>query len=186
MEQATILWRRLDKKGFESARLTEMPSGWQIEGTAVFVYEAYPCRLDYRIDCGADWQTRAAQVTGWVGGAAIDVRIAVDASHHWQLNDGEAPGVAGCTDLDLNFSPSTNLLPVRRLGLTVGQEQPVRAAWLRFPEFTLEPLDQRYLHRDKWTYRYQSADGSFVRDLTVAPSGFVLRYPGFWEVEAYL
>lgn len=31
-------------------------------------------------------------------------------------------------DLDLNFSPSTNLIPLRRLGLAVGAEAPVRAA----------------------------------------------------------
>jgi hypothetical protein len=84
-------------------------------------------------------------------------------------------------DLDLNFSPSTNLLPIRRLRLDVGQEAAVRAAWLRFPGFTLEPLEQRYRRTADDAYRYESAGGAFVRDLTVNDEGFVVRYPGLWE-----
>jgi hypothetical protein len=38
------------------------------------------------------------------------------------------------------FSPSTNLLPIRRLNLGVGQAAKVQAAWLRFLGFTLESL----------------------------------------------
>lgn len=90
--------------------------------------------------------------------------------------------MAGCIDLDLNFSPSTNLLPIRRLGLAVGQEAAARAAWLRFPSFTLEPLDQRYRRIDAATYRYESA-GGFAADLAVDAAGVVTRYPGFCEVE---
>jgi uncharacterized protein len=119
-----------------------------------------------------------------VGDEAVEVEIVVDADGHWLLNGGERPEVAGCVDLDLNFSPSTNLLPIRRLGLAVGQEAPVRAAWLRFPGFTLEPLDQLYRRVAEATYRYESAGGAFVRELAVNGEGFVSEYPGFWRSEA--
>jgi hypothetical protein len=82
------------------------------------------------------------------------------------------------------FTPATNLLPVRRLGLKTGQEAEVKAAWLRFPTFTLEPLDQRYRRIDAVTYHYESNGGSFVRDLVVSPVGFVRRYPDLWQAEA--
>ena len=62
----------------------------------------------------------------------------------WRLDGRQRPEVAGCIDLDLNFSPSTNLLPIRRLELPVGGEARIRAAWLRFPAFSLEPLEQVY------------------------------------------
>lgn len=91
--------------------------------------------------------------------------------------------MAGCVDLDLNFSPSTNLLPIRRLELAVGQRTEVKAAWLRFPSFTLEPLDQLYRRIDAAVYRYESAGGKFVRDLQVDAAGFVTHYPGFWQIE---
>jgi hypothetical protein len=93
------------------------------------------------------------------------------------------PSVTGCIDLDLNFSPSTNLLPIRRLNLAVGDEAQVRAAWLRFPSFELEPLFQTYRRIDESTYRYLSSTG-FAADLEVSSVGFVTNYPGIWEVEA--
>lgn len=94
--------------------------------------------------------------------------------------------MTGCLDLDLNFSPSTNLLPIRRLALAPGQSAEVKAAWLRFPSFTLEPFEQVYRHTAASTYWYELADGEFVRELTVNAAGFVTSYPDFWILEADL
>jgi hypothetical protein len=126
----------------------------------------------------------SAKVSGFVGNRAIDVGVAVDPGGHWRLNGTPQPQVDGCTDLDLNFSPSTNLLPIRRLNLPVGEEAAIRAAWLRFPSFALEPLEQRYRRLSERVYLYESAGGSFSADLEVDESGFVTLYPGLaQEVE---
>jgi hypothetical protein len=150
----------------------------------VFAHDRQPCRLDYHVICDSRWQTLSARVSGWIGTETVGIDLTVDAHRRWRLNSTECPQVEGCIDLDLNFSPSTNLIPIRRLGLTVGQEAKVRAAWLRFPDFTLESLDQLYRRRDAATYRYESAGGRFVADLRVNEAGFVTRYSRFWELEA--
>jgi hypothetical protein len=181
---AAILWRRLDRPGHESARLVSEESRRRLAGTAVFAHDAQPCRLDYRVDCDAGWQTVSGWVAGWVGAETVEIELAVDEARRWRLNGREWPEVAGCVDLDLNFSPSTNLLPIRRLGLAAGQEAEVRAAWLRFPGFALEPLAQRYRRLDEATYRYESAGGRFVAELRCNAAGFVTHYPGFWQAEA--
>ncbi|HEX5717576.1 MAG TPA: putative glycolipid-binding domain-containing protein [Thermoanaerobaculia bacterium] len=173
-----ILWRRLDTPGHESARLIDR----SLSGTAVFLHEGQPCRLEYLLTCDADWRTVSGKVSGWVGERTIDVECSAEAGR-WRLNGAECPQVEGCIDLDLNFSPSTNLLPIRRLNLAVGREAPVRAAWLRFPSFALEPLEQVYRRIDEGTYRYESAGGRFVRELAVNDAGFVTLYPGLWEAE---
>ncbi len=105
-----------------------------------------------------------------MGDDLIEIEIAVDSAGLWRLNGRDCPEVAGCIDLDLNFSPSTNLLPIRRLDLAIGQGAPVRAAWLRFPSFPLEPLDQLYRRVDDSHYRYESAGGEFTADLEVDAS----------------
>ncbi|MGH7495124.1 MAG: putative glycolipid-binding domain-containing protein [bacterium] len=119
---------------------------------------------------------------GWVGDETVELELSVDSTQHWRLNGIESSPVEGC--LDLNFSPSTNLLPIRRLNLAIGQEAEVQAAWLRFPGFSLDPLKQVYRRIDATTYRYASAGGKFVADLQVNGAGFVTRYPDFWQVEA--
>lgn len=184
MTDPSVLWRRLDRPGHEAARLSFEDSCWHLRGTAVFAHEGQPCRLDYLVVCDEEWRTLSGRVAGWVGGEAVEVEVSVDAGRRWWRNGEEWPEVAGCIDLDLNFSPSTNLLPIRRLGLEMGQSAEVRAAWLRFPGFRLEPLPQIYRRIAEATYRYESAGGRFVRELPVDAAGFVTVYPGLWKLEA--
>ena len=137
-----VLWRRLDQPGHDSARLVFHDDQWHLAGTAVFVEAREPCRLDYRVVCDASWRTLAASVAGWRGHRAISIELRADGAGRWQLNDADCPAVAGCLDVDLSFTPATNLLPIRRLALPIGEKATVRAAWLTFPALTLEPLDQ--------------------------------------------
>ena len=180
----TILWRGLVFPGHESCSLFSRDREWQLQGTAVFSHEQRPCRLSYHIVCDEDWQTRSAHVEGWLGKTFIDIQIKTDRGGWW-LNEVEQPDVTSCIDIDLNFSPSTNLLPIRRLGLAVGESADVNAAWLRFPSFKLERLSQQYRRLDETTYRYESAGGKFVAELKVGPAGFVVDYPDLWQAEAF-
>ncbi|HUQ34494.1 MAG TPA: putative glycolipid-binding domain-containing protein [Pyrinomonadaceae bacterium] len=184
ISEHSILWRRLDKPGHESARLICRETGQLLIGTAIFAHDGLPCRLDYQVVCDAGWQTLSGKVEGWVGERIVEIDISVDSQRRWRLNGEERPEVRGCTDLDLNFSPSTNLLPLRRLGLTLGQCAEIRAAWLRFPSFTLKPLEQNYTRVNEAIYRYESAYGRFVAELKANEEGFIIEYPGLWEQES--
>jgi hypothetical protein len=181
MTTESILWRGFVLTGHEACRLFSRDSHWQLEGTAVFSYEQQPCRLDYQVACDSAWRSLSANVEGWLGNRSVSIQIQVDAAGYWQLNQVGQPDVTGCIDIDLNFSPSTNLIPIRRLNLAVGQAAEVKAAWLRFPSFKLEPLTQQYRRLDESTYRYESSGSQFVADLKVNRSGFVLDYPGLWQ-----
>lgn len=179
----TILWRRLDLPGHEAAALAPSTEGWLLSGTAVFAESGRPCRLDYAIRCDQAFVTRHCTVSGIVGTARVrlDVERAPDGA--WSVNGAGAPALAGCIDVDLGFSPSTNLLPIRRLALAVGTSAPVRAAWVRFPELTVEILEQSYTRVSTDRYLYESDGGNFRRELTVDDTGFVLLYPGLWQAE---
>jgi hypothetical protein len=180
----SILWRRVDQPGHEACRLYQVDNEWCLEGTAVFLgNDRRPCRLTYLVRCEASWKTLTGSVSGWLGNDKVDIELSVDSLQRWQLNGLDQPAVLGCIDLDLNFSPSTNLLPIRRLDLAIGQHAEVKAAWLRFPNFNLEPLTQIYSRLDETSYRYSSNNGEFVRDIKVNQLGFVTDYPGLWYVE---
>ena len=179
-----VCWRRLDHPGHEVARLVPHDSGWRLSGSAVLAYAGLPCALAYTVDLDAAWRTRAGTVDGWVGDRAVAVRLAADGAGRWWRDGVECPAVAGCVDVDYGFSPATNLLPVRRLAPAIGAEVPVRAAWLRFPELTLEPLDQTYRRVGERAYVYESAGGAFRADLHVDEQGVVARYGDLWTAEA--
>jgi uncharacterized protein len=93
----------------------------------------------------------------------------------------EVPAVAGCLDLDLAFTPATNILPLRRLGLAVGDSREMTAAWVRFPDLSVEPLAQRYTRLDERRVRYESRGGAFTAELEVDELDLVVRYPPLWE-----
>jgi hypothetical protein len=174
----SILWRRLDSPGHEAARIDRAGARWKLHGSAVFLEEG-AVSLHYEIDCTPDWRTLGATVSGFVGERLIDVSIRTDGGS-WSLNGERIDAVEGCIDLDLNFSPSTNLLPIRRLELSIGGRADVRAAWLRFPSFRLEVLEQSYERVAEQQYRYRSRTG-FEAELDVDAVGFVRRYGSYWK-----
>ncbi len=184
MKAESILWRRLDSPGHEFCRLFSQDSHWYLAGTAVFSHSRQPCCLNYLVICNSDWKTLSGRVAGFVGDERVQIELSVDSDHRWRLNGRECPDVSGCVDIDLAFSPSTNMLPIRRLNLDIGQEAKVRAAWLCFPGFTLEPLDQLYRRIDAATYHYENMGGTFTTELQVNEAGFVNLYPDLWQAEA--
>ena len=176
-------WTRIDVQGRETAELVQTVGGWQLAGQATFEHEGGRADLTYDIRCNADWVTESATVFGTVGGRTIDIELLRNHAGEWAVNGSKVWEVTGCDDIDLNFSPSTNMLPVRRLKLSVGESAAVRAAWLRFPSFALEPFEQTYTRTAEDRYVYESAGGEFRRELTVDGAGFVLDYPGIWRAE---
>ena len=153
------VWRRLDVPGHEACRIT----GQTLEGVAVLTRPE--SALVYRVACDASWRTQSVSVTGWIESRPIAVSLT-------------AADLLGCTDIDLNFSPSTNTLPIRRLGLRVGESASVTVAWLRFPSMTLEPLTQTYTRTGERTWEYASP--GFYAELEVDEEGLVVRYGDLW------
>jgi hypothetical protein len=178
-----VLWRRLDGPGHDAAELSALSDGWRLSGCAVFLDDdGLPSRLDYAVTCDASWRTTAAQVHGWAGRAEVALAIAVDAEQRWSVNGAPCPDVTGCIDVDLAFTPATNLLPIRRLQPAVGVAASLDAAWLEFPSFRLQRLDQVYRRTAQDRYRFESGGGSFTADLVVNDASWVVDYPQLWQL----
>ena len=181
-----ILWQRLDVPGHDAATLRETESGSELRGMAVFQEEGRPTALHYSVRCDAEWRTTEGTVDGWCGARPVELRFVRSHGGDWTLNGVPCPAVAGCADLDLNFTPATNLMPLRRLNLPLGQAAEVRSAWLEWPAGILKPLTQRYVRRSATEYDYEAdlpGAPKFVGVLRVEPGGWVLDYAGLWQAE---
>ena len=182
MHDELVLWRRIDQPGHDAARLVWHHPFWQLGGTAVFAHEGVPCRIEYLVVCDERWRTSHGRVSGWLGGRHLRLDVTVDGAFRWRANGVECPALAECRDLDLSFSPATNLIALRRLGLGIGEESPARAAWLRLPDLVLEPLEQSYRRVGEREYEYEAP--GYTGLLEVDATGMIVRYPGRWEREA--
>ncbi|HVE78211.1 MAG TPA: putative glycolipid-binding domain-containing protein [Gemmatimonadaceae bacterium] len=181
---ASVLWRRLDTPGHDCCRLEERDDGWRLEGTAVFRHEATPARLTYVVACDRAWRTVRGDVRGWLGARAIELTIARAKGGPWTLDGAAVPGLESYVDLDLDFTPATNLLQLRRIALADGQAADVPVAWLDVSVGTLTALPQRYERRSESTYWYESPSAGYEGLLEVDATGFIRRYPGLWESES--
>jgi uncharacterized protein len=183
MTAIAILWRRLDTPGHDACRLAETDGEWQLDGTAVFLQEGVPARLAYQLACDRSWRTRHGEVRGWLGVRPVHFTVVRTAAGVWTLNGTGVTGLETCVDLDLGFTPATNLAQLRRLALAEGEAADVPVAWLDVTAGPLSLLPQRYERRTATSYWYEAPRFDYAELLEVTPAGFIRKYPGLWEAE---
>lgn len=177
---ASILWRRLDHEGHDACRLIETPDGWTLSGQANFVEEGgLLCGLAYRVECARDWVTRKADVSGFVGREPLSLSIAHSPDAGWTVDDKARPDLDGLIDVDLGFTPATNLIALRRFALKIGESALAPAAWFAFPDPRVARMEQTYRRLDEACYDYTGI--AYHEVLTVSPAGFVTDYPRLWS-----
>ena len=175
------MWRWTNTTGLERFELLQTTSDWILQGTILTVSERGPTEARYEVVCDDAWRTKCAAISLRSGTDERSLRVAV-AGGRWNENGRENETIRDCVDIDLEWSPSTNSIPVRRLRLAVGQRSGViTAAWVRFPDLTLQPLRQEYERTSEQCFRYTSAEGGFAADVAVDAEGLVLDYEGFWQ-----
>lgn len=184
MTTTSALWRRLDSPGHDACRLLEDRDGWRLSGTAVFRHDGAAACVTYMVAGDYSWRTDRGEVGGWIGDKAIDFTVVRNGSAGWVLNGERVPGLDELVDLDLGFTPATNLPQLRRVNLAVGQGADVPVAWLDVFAAGLTLLPQRYERRTETTYWYTAPTGPYAGLLELGSSGFVTGYPGLWEAEA--
>ena len=138
--------------------------------------------LDYVLRCDHGWMTLGADISGTHGPLAVNLKV-VHGPDGWALNDVPQPGLVTARDVDLSFTPASNLMPIRRLWTGTEPQIRLRSAWLRYPGAQLQPLDQTYRGDGAGGVDYAADQTGFATRLAVDRCGFVTGYPGFWAGE---
>jgi hypothetical protein len=185
----TVSWLSSDWNGEETCTLSQITGGWKLSGCASGEEDGRQVTVDYAITTNGEWQTRHAEVTMSTMNPLSHQHCVLerDDQGQWTGQSENCPplhSIQGLHDIDIQITPASNALPINRLHLEVGEGAEVTAAWIRIPEFTVEPLRQRYTRSDDRTYAYESNDGDFTASLTVDDLGLVVTYdPGWIRVD---
>lgn len=159
--------------GAELFELDESGEDVALRGWVVAALDGVECALQYEVKADAQWRTRRVEITILSEGNRTHT-IEHDGRGNWLVDGSDRPELSTCLDIDLGITPSTNTLPIRRLGLGVGETGHLDAAWVRFPDLSVEVLGQSYERVSQSLYRYSSND--FQRDVVVDEQAVVLRY----------
>jgi uncharacterized protein len=189
----TLLWQGIALPGSEWCALEREPDGWRLRGIVLTEVATVPVVVHYAVGLATDWSTRVVEIAMRSGAESEPrrLKLTVAPDQRWHIEREPVPDPAmpvddlaaldGLVDVDLGFSPVTNTLPIRRLEPAIGEAVAVTAAWVRFPELTVEPLPQRYVRLAERRYRYESAGGAFVAEIEVDDLGLVTTYEGGWR-----
>lgn len=188
-DSQAVRWTGWDGHGLEHCLLRAAPEGLTLEGIVAGnrqgLYGAH-----YRVRTDAQGRTREVRVR-YAGGPDLHVTAEEDACWRCDLRDEALPDLTGCIDIDIGVTPAPNTLPIRRLGLAVGQSADIRAAYVPLPSqvagaFLPRPADQRYTRLDARLYRYEGLFRGFTADLPVDDLGLVIDYPTLFRRQVAL
>jgi hypothetical protein len=178
--ERTVFWSNLAEPGSERTVIEETEDGWLLSGTILIQLDS-ATEIGYEVNVDAGWVTQAALVVidDDEGRRTLEL-VQVEGACYL---DG-ALLVLGpdCLDVDIAMTPMTNTLPIKRLGLAVGEAADVVTAWVRIPELTVARSEQRYERLSANVYRFSMDD--FTLDLEVDDFGIVTHYPGGWRAES--
>jgi hypothetical protein len=177
------VWRSLDHAGFEHVRVDRSHPGWDVyDSMIVREHDGEIRRGGYTLIVDKAFRMleiriMAEQETGSMAG----LHLLASGDGTWTDGDERhIPSLDGVIDVDIQWSPLTNTLPVRRLDLREGDEHDISVAYIALPALALSRVRQRYTRVDDRTVRYTSETRDFVRDIALDDDGFVLEYPGLF------
>ncbi len=170
------------RSGFEVALFGEHADGVRVEGRVAACEDGVPWVVDYEIVVDAGLCTRSATVTTRDASGTCTTVLRADGRGSWTVDGAPAERLDGCLDVDLEASAFTNALPMRRLGLDVGQQADTPAAYVRVRDVTTERLHQRYTRVPDdgggRRYRYEAPVFDFTCEIAYDECGLVTHYPG--------
>jgi len=176
----TLLWLSDWTAGAEQVALWQGPAGYRAHGEWVGSDDGLPVRAGYRLELDAGWGVRRLRAA-WATATSIGrLRLQRDAGG-WRVNGEPRPDLAACVDLDLAWTPLTNTLPIRRLGLGVGEQRELSVAYITPPQLAVVAAAQRYTRLGPDTWRYEAPASGFVAEITVDEDGLVIDYPPAWR-----
>ncbi len=175
-------WTALRWPATEHVIVTDATVGWHAAGRLVIAEDGL-ASAEYELRCqpGGRFAELTMRITSARGQRKLVLTATPDGS--WRANDEPRSDLAGCIDIDINCTPLTNTLPIRRLDWVPRQARDFVMAYVSVPDLTVRPVQQRYTcltaGAASAVFRYETA--TFRADLPVDDHGLVLDYPGFWS-----
>ena len=151
----TVRWHTWDHAHLETVSLRWENEGWTATGEVGREAVTYVVRLS------ATWQVR--QFLLFRDLQDPDLWLGTDGSGRWgEMNGAHRTDLDGCIDVDLDCTPFTRTVPIRRMQLDVGDAADVIAAKIDVDTLGVVPVRQRYHRVAPRRYRVTDLDPGTV------------------------
>lgn len=177
--QREVAWRRFDEHGEERAGFACEGDVCGAEGVGAVAINGSGLVFQYRIELDSSWAVRRAGIVTRLGADEFTLMLERHDDGAWSVGGVRAPQFDGAEEIEFAFSPVTESITVKHLGLGVGETRSVRTIVVTEPELMVEAHEHRYRRLDETHYEYESDRERVV--LTVDDDGLVIEHPGMFE-----
>lgn len=111
-----------------------------------------------------------------------DLWLAIDDRHHWgEVNGSYRREFDGCADVELSCTPFTVTVPIRRLGLGVGEGADIPLVDIDVDTLATTVARTRFERLDERSWRRTRLSDGDVREFTVDDRGLVVDEAGRFQ-----
>jgi len=184
----TISWTPWSGPGMEKLRFRRGHPGdapYVASAVVLGTADGRPYRLNYKLKLESNWQVRKAVFEiSTVDGIATRM-LRTDGIGHWRDDTGALLNeLNGCLDVDIEATPFTAMLPIRRLKQAAGQQNDISVIYVEVPALAFAAVRQRYSCVEPLKvgiaggrYVKEGPIGEFKAELAVDLDGVVIDYP---------
>ena len=166
-----IVWIGLDEPSRETCRIEDGAQGVAVHGEI----QGGAGACSYTLRTTTAWEFTDLVVRA--GGRELRGHFT---NRGWEVDGRARPDLDAAREVDISVSPLSNTLPIRRLGLAVGESADITTAYVRVPELDVTTDPQRYTRTGENEYLYESRDSDFRQSIMVDDDGLVIEYPGLF------
>ena len=167
----TARWQTWDETDQETLTLRWENEGWTAMG------EVGREAVSYVIRMNATWIV--SQFLLFRDQQEPDLWLGTDGAGRWgEVNGAHRTELDGCGVVDLACTPFTQTLPIRRLGLEVGDAAVVKAATIDVETLGVVPTEHRYERVGAQRWRLVDLDARSEVEFSVDEYGLVNDLPG--------
>lgn len=180
--QLSILWKGIkndtDEHCAVNYRDTTISVHSEIEGWV----KRKPVYAEYWLTLNNNWEVRSFEISANVADKTYKYSLGLDDNEHWKCKKNLPHFYfEGCNYIGISLTPLTNTLPVNNLHLLKGESKEISLIYVDILANEARRERQKYTRLDEQLYRFDNLKG-FTADIEVDKDGFVVDYPGLFEL----
>ena len=179
-----VYWTPWTGPGVEHLHMTDFGDRVAAFGLILRPLRDQHARIRIGFHADALWNTRRVMVALANAEENNPRKIVLEGNGEgsWQFMEQPAPQFEGCRDVDIEISPFSNTVPIRRLGLGPNQSAEIKAIYVPLPSLEPTVVRQRYTCLEPLgplggKFLYENVDSGFSAELSVDGDGLVKDYP---------
>jgi uncharacterized protein len=175
-----LIWQHHEAPGWEHVRVMTDHPGWTVfDSILVREHAGQVLRGGYTLVTDKEWRALELRLMIETSPGAMEgIHLLSEGQGRWtDADENHMPQLDGCLDLDIQWSPLTNSLPINRIPLREGEESEIQVAYISLPQLAVTPITQRYLRLNDSEVRYISGTRDFESEITHDEEGYVVSYP---------